>query len=93
MKQSIKKFVAGFQLNRRKGNLDWDAFEFPGALSRPKHVLVCLPDNLRQLTLVKQFLPSVTDLFKSADITLLAAPGVKIADIFLAKRHYIKFLQ
>ncbi|MEW5995070.1 MAG: hypothetical protein AB1744_11845, partial [Candidatus Zixiibacteriota bacterium] len=43
------------------------------------------PGNLRQLTLVKQFLPSLTELFKTADITLLAVPGVKIADIFPRK--------
>jgi hypothetical protein len=82
---NLKRLVAELKLNRRKARLDWEAFEFPGVLIRPKQILVCLPGSLRQLTLVKQFLPTLTDLFRPAEITLLAMPGVMIADIFPRK--------
>ncbi len=79
---NIKNLIANYQLNRRKSSVDWELLDFPSVLSRPKQVLVCLPSNLRQLTLVKQFLPHLSDLFKPAEITLLAVPGIKITDIF-----------
>ncbi len=82
---NLRNLVAGFKLNRRKATVDCGLFDFPGVLVRPRQVLVCLPGSLRQLTLVKQFLPSLAELFRSAEITLLAMPGVKIADIFPRK--------
>lgn len=82
---SVKELVAGIALNRRRGRLDSIPFDFPAVLSKPKQVLVCLPGNLRQLTLVKQFLPGLAELFKPAEITLLSMPGIRIADIFPRK--------
>ena len=82
---SLKSLVAGLKLKRLKGKMDSDPFEFPAVLVAPKHVLVCLPSSLRQMTLVKQFFPLLTDLFKPAEITLLPVPGMKIADIFPRK--------
>jgi ADP-heptose:LPS heptosyltransferase len=79
---SIKTFVARLRLNQFKGKVHSEAFDFPAVLFEPKHILVCLPSSLRQLTLVKQFLPALADLFKTAEITFLPMPGVKIADIF-----------
>ena len=51
--------------------------------------MVCLPEGLRELTLVKQFLPVITYLFKPADVTLLAMPGVKVHDIYPRKGFQI----
>ncbi len=82
---SVKNFVASVKLKRRKETMPTEQFEFPSVLTKPKHVLVCLPNSLRQLTVVKQFLPTLSDLFRPAEITLLSMPGIKIADIFPRK--------
>lgn len=82
---NVKNLVASIALRRRSNHLDTATFDFPQVLNRPKQVLVCLPGNLRQLTLVKQFLPALSELFKPAEITLLSMPGVRIADIFPRK--------
>jgi hypothetical protein len=82
---SLKTFVARLKLNQLKSKVDTEVFDFPAVLFRPKRVLVCLPSSLRQLTIVKQFLPALTDLFKPAEITLLPTPGMKITDIFPRK--------
>ena len=41
------------------------------------------------MTVVKQFLPKISELFKPADVTLLSMPGVKVKDIFLRKGFQI----
>ncbi len=86
---SIRNLVATAKLNRRKVNVHSEILDFPGVLTKPKQILVCLPGNLRQLTFVKQFLPTLTELFKPAEITLLSMPGIKIADIFPRKGFHI----
>ena len=45
--------------------------------------------HVRELTLVKQYLPAITQLFKPADITLLALPGIKVYDIYPRKGFQI----
>jgi hypothetical protein len=82
---NLKTIVAGFQLRHQKGGLKFGEFSFPDSLKTPKHILVCLPGGLRELTLVKQFLPMLGDIFRSADITLLAMPGVRVSDIYPRK--------
>jgi len=82
---SVRDFVAQFKMNNLKRKMEPASFEFPRAIRSPKHILVCLPGELRELTLVKQFLPGITDLFKPASITLLTMPGLKITDIFPRK--------
>lgn len=82
---SFKSIVAGFQLRQQKGGLKSGEFSFPDSLKSPKHILVCLPGGLRELTLVKQFLPMLGETFRSADITLLAMPGVRVSDIYPRK--------
>jgi hypothetical protein len=82
---SLKTIIAKIQIGQQKGGLADARFDFPDSLKNPKHILVCLPGGLRELTLVKQFLPSLGETFKSADITLLAMPGVRVADIYPRK--------
>lgn len=88
MKQ-IKDLVARWQVSRMRKLVEPHPFSFPADLMSPKHVLVCLPGKLRELTLVKQFLPTISTLFKTADITLLAIPGVKVADMYPRKGYHI----
>ena len=85
MMMNIKTIIARVQIRQQKGGLNNARFDFPDSLKSPKHILVCLPQGLRELTLVKQFLPSFAEIFKSADITLLAMPGVRVADIYPRK--------
>jgi hypothetical protein len=88
MKQ-IRDLIARWQVSRLRKLMVPHPFSFPADLMAPKHVLVCLPGKLRELTLVKQFLPTISTLFKTADITLLAIPGVKVADMYPRKGYHI----
>lgn len=85
----VRDFVAGVQIGARKKRVEAPVLSFPEDLLKPKHLLVCLPGELRELTLVKQFLPTITHLFKPADITLLALPGIKVYDIYPRKGFQI----
>ncbi|RKX25611.1 MAG: hypothetical protein DRP47_09530 [Candidatus Zixiibacteriota bacterium] len=82
---SVKNLIARAKVNRLKQKMQMVTFDFPASLQKPKSVLVCLPGELRELTLVKQFLPRITEVFKPAPITLLAMPGLMITDIFPRK--------
>lgn len=85
----LKQIMGSIQLNRARRRMAPSQLSFPSALQKPKHVLVCLPSGLRELTLVKQFLPAITQLFKPADITLLSAPGIRLNDIYPRKGFQI----
>ena len=56
---SLKGTIANVQLSRAKKSMVPGELMFPDALRSPKHILVCLPPGLRELTLVKQFLPNI----------------------------------
>lgn len=86
---SIRKFLAKIKLQQMKNRLEPVSFEFPLALKQPHKVLVCLPRGLRELTLVKQFLPTITELFRPAEVTLLSMPGIKVHDIYPRKGFHI----
>ena len=85
----VRNFVASIQIGMQKKRMVGRQLSFPSDLQKPKHILVCLPGGLRELTLVKQFLPAITSLFKPADITLLALPGIKVYDIYPRKGFQI----
>jgi len=86
---SVKNFVAGIKIRQLKHRMEPKDLLFPEVLQNPKHILVCLPGGLRELTLVKQILPAISELFKPADIVLLSMPGVKVTDIFPRKGFQI----
>lgn len=86
---SLKGTIANVQLNRAKKNMVPGEFMFPDALRSPRHILICLPPGLRELTLVKSFLPDISEMFRTADIVLLSMPGVKVTDIFPRKGFQI----
>lgn len=85
----FKSFFATLQLQHLKSRMPDVQLSFPADLLRPGHLLVCLPSELRELTLVKQFLPTISFLFKPGDITLLAMPGIKVYDIYPRKGFQI----
>ena len=80
--KKIKEILGRWQLKKMKRNMEPVARSFPADLMKPKNILVCLPGSLRELTLVKQFLPDISSLFKTASITLLAMPGVRLNEIY-----------
>jgi hypothetical protein len=86
---SLRDFMARMQIRYLKKQVQGRQMSIPGDLLSPKRILVCLPGGLRELTMVKQLLPAITQLFKSADITLLALPGVKVYDIYPRKGFQI----
>ena len=86
---NIKKAVAKVKIRQIKNRMVPAEVQFPASLNNIKHILVSLPAGLRELTLVKQFLPEITDMFKPADIVLLCQPGIKVTDIFPRKGFQI----
>lgn len=78
----FKEILGRWQLQKMKRNMEPVARSFPADLMQPKNILVCLPGTLRELTLVKQFLPDISSLFKTASISLLAMPGVRLNEIY-----------
>jgi len=81
--------VADLQVRYMKSRATGRQLSIPSDLLRPRHILVCLPSGLRELTMIKQFLPTITQLFKPADISLLALPGVNVYDIYPRKGFQI----
>ncbi|UCD64135.1 MAG: hypothetical protein JSW34_01495 [Candidatus Zixiibacteriota bacterium] len=86
---SLKSLVAQMAIRRGARQMVSQQLVFPDSLRKPRHILVCLPSGLRELTLVKQFLPTISDLFKPADIALLSSPGIRVNDIFPRKGFQI----
>ena len=86
---SLRSFVGGFKINRMKKRLEPASLTFPGSLQKTRSILVCLPAGLRELTLVKQFLPQITEMFRPAQITLLSLPGIRVNDIYPRKGFQI----
>jgi hypothetical protein len=85
----LKNLLGGWQLRSLKGMMDTGVRQFPADLLTPKQVLICLPGGLRELTLVKQFLPEISSLFRGASVSLLAMPGVKVHDIYPRRGYQI----
>ncbi|MBK7140965.1 MAG: hypothetical protein IPH75_02650 [bacterium] len=85
----FRQYLAKFQIARVKRKAELRPFNIPGDLLRVRQMLVLLPSGLRELTLVKGFLPTISQLFKHADITLLAMPGIQVTDIYPRKGFQI----
>jgi hypothetical protein len=85
----FRDFIARAQIGYMKKRVEGRQLSIPDDLLRPKHLLVCLPGGLRELTMVKQLLPVIAHLFKTADITLLTLPGIKVYDIYPRKGFQI----
>ncbi len=88
--QRVKQFVASLHVRKNSRRMNSQPFMVPASLRNPRKVLICLPGGLRELTLIKSFLPTIADLFASADITLLPLPGSVVSDIFPRKGFNIE---
>ena len=84
----VKNFVASTQIQWRKRSYHSESISFPDAISSANHVLVCLPEGLRELTTVKPYLPELVDIFAPAEMYLLASPGAQNITNILPRRGY-----
>lgn len=80
----IKSFAAQWALRRVCGRLHAEPVSFPLTLTG-KSLLVLLPMEQRHLTVVKQVLPDIIELFGNRQIHLLAYPGTEVQSIFPTK--------
>lgn len=85
----LKSIIVSSRLGWLKRQADPEDFIFPDAISESKNILICLPEGLRELTLVKPFLPEFVDIFAPAEMYLLATPGSHVANIFPRKGYRI----
>ena len=89
MLNSLRKVAAGFHLQMLLRKFQPMSFSLPGDMSKLKNILVCLPPDQRQLTMIKDFLPELTRIFKESEIYLMASPGRSVYDIFPRKGYRI----
>ena len=81
----LKSFVAGTRIGWQKRQYKSSPLHFSSAIQNATNVLICLPQGLRELTLVKPYLPELGDVFAPAEMYLLATPGSHVANIFPRK--------
>lgn len=81
----LKSFIASARIGWEKRQYHGEERHFSQDVQSAKHVLICLPQGLRELTLVKPFLPELGDIFAPAEMYLLATPGSHVANIFPRK--------
>ena len=86
---SFKKHMAKVRLKLMASRIAPAEINLPGDLLEVQSVLICLPPQQRELTMVKGLLPEVTKIFSKAKIYILACPGSNIYDIFPRKGYYI----
>lgn len=85
----LKSIIVSSRLGWLKRQSSPEDFIFPDAVSESKNILICLPEGLRELTLVKPFLPEFVDIFSPGEMYLLATPGSHVANIFPRKGYRI----
>ena len=85
----LKSIIVSSRLGWLKRQSEPEEFVFPDAIAESKNILICLPEGLRELTLVKPFLPELVDIFAPAEMYLLATPGSHVANIFPRKGYRI----
>lgn len=86
---SFKEYMARFKLRLMANKFVPGDIMLPSDLTKVESVLVCLPPQQRELTMVKNLLPDISKTFSKAQIYLLASPGSRIYDIFPRKGYYI----
>ena len=82
---SFRGLLAQFNLHRARGRMPVVRHSFRSELLGVRRMLVLLPTGLRELTLVKGFLPQLNGIFKNCEVTLLAQPGIAVTDIYPRK--------
>ncbi|SYZ73342.1 hypothetical protein TRIP_C21460 [Candidatus Zixiibacteriota bacterium] len=78
----IKKFAAGLKLRLSLKKYQPAEIRIPYDMQNTRNILVCLPPGQRELTVVKQVLPDLSQVFGDAEIYLMASPGSSVHGIF-----------
>jgi hypothetical protein len=84
----IRSLAARISLRAACAKSKSQPVSFPLEL-KGKSLLVLLPAEQRHLTVVKQILPTITDLFGDINVMLLAYPGTEVQSIFPTKGFQI----
>jgi len=80
----IKSLVSKISLARAASKTGSISLSLPLEL-KDKSLLVLLPAEQRELTVVKQVLPEITAIFGDRNVYLLAYPGIDVISIFPTK--------
>lgn len=78
----IRRLLAAYHVSRMRRRLKPMPFSIPSDLLKVKSILICLPAGLREMTMVKQFLPMIHQIFGRTDVTLLTVPGMPVTDMY-----------
>ncbi len=87
--KALKNLIARLILTFRKKRYKGGQISLPDGFKMIRSVMVCLPPDQKELTMIKQFLPDLSTVFADAEIYLLASPGRNIYDIFPRKGYRI----
>jgi hypothetical protein len=87
--KGIKNLLARMKLKMLCRKYRPSTIALPAGLHNLKNILVCLPPDQRELTMVKQFLPDLSRIFAESEIYLMASPGSSVYDIFPRKGYRI----
>jgi len=80
----IKTLLARVYLSRAASKTHSSSLSLPLDFT-DKALLVLLPSEQRELTVVKQVLPDITTIFGTRNVHLLAFPGTQVESIFPSK--------
>lgn len=81
---SFRSFAARLSMRRAISRMKSEPVSVP-LVFKGRPLLVLLPKEQRHLTIVKQVLPEVIEIFGDTNITLLAFPGGDVQSIFPTK--------
>jgi len=87
--KSLKNIFAGTKLRMILRSYQSSVISLPDDLHHCSNVLVCLPSEQRELTMIKSLLPEISRIFSESEIYLMAAPNSTIYDIFPRKGYRI----
>ncbi len=85
----LKSIVASFRLRHLVRRHSGTVINLPLDLLSTRNIMVCLPADQKELTMIKQFLPEISRIFADCEIYLLAAPGSQVYGIFPRKGYRI----
>jgi hypothetical protein len=78
----IRKLTARFKLQLALKKYKPAEIALPNDMLNTRNILVCLPPGQRELTVIKQVLPNLSQVFGDAEIYLMASPGSSVHGIF-----------
>lgn len=87
--KTIREIAARLRLNWMLKKYHSYPINLPHDMVNAERLLVCLPEGQRELTMIRQFLPDLSQVFYGSEIFLMASPGSPVYDIFPRKGYRI----